>query len=142
MARKTPASEDAGYCNTSTARTLRIAQIRKQFLLGKLLLRTVAEALDRDNSRSQFIIPDNDGVARLQSIREAQRFPEFHLDRGQFHYETRVAQALRKSNRRGLRRRAKPCEIHFRSDCLAGRAVLCSALARFLERKHQPVGAD
>ena len=73
----------------------RCAQIRKQFRLSKFLLSAVGEALHCEDSCRQFIISDDDGVARLQSIREAQRFAKFHLDRRQFDNETRFAQTPR-----------------------------------------------
>ena len=43
----------------------RCAQIRKQFRLGKFLLRAVGEALDGDDSGGEFVFAQDYGVARL-----------------------------------------------------------------------------
>ena len=44
-------------------------------------------------------------MARLQAVREAQRFSELHLDRRELDYETRISQAPGELDCRGLRRR-------------------------------------
>src|SRR5437879_4285327 len=101
----------------------RRAQIRKQILLRKLLLRAVGQALDRDHASGEFILAQDHSVARLQAIREAEGFSEFHLDSWQLHREARIAQPPGEPYRRGLRRRAKPREIYVEPACRTGRAA-------------------
>src|SRR5260370_30978728 len=75
-----PGLAGTGYSKPSMARGSCPTQIRKQFLLHELMLRAVGQALDRDHSGGEFIFAQDYSVARLQAIREAQRFSELHLD--------------------------------------------------------------
>src|SRR3981189_1721074 len=84
------------------------AQIRKQILFRKLLLRAVGQALHRDHAGGEFIVAQDHSVARPQAIREAERFSEFHLDRRQLHYEARPARARPAANSEGRPGRPPP----------------------------------
>src|SRR6267142_451574 len=68
VARKNPASKEAGYRKPLSARGAFGAQMRKQFRLREFLLRAVSQTLHRHNSSGEFVIAQDHSMPRFQAI--------------------------------------------------------------------------